>query len=124
MEEKSGPIEVLLERAQAFTKTSIKLFKLKATDRLSELLSNLAASITILAIFALCFVNLNIGIALLVGELLGKAWLGFILIAALYAFIGLIAYLFRDKLIKRPVSNSVINQLLKEEPVDNEDMPD
>lgn len=119
MEEKTTPVEVLLERAQAYTKTSIKLFKFKATDRLAGVLSNLASQVIIIAVFVLFFVNLNIGVALLVGELIGKTWLGFILIAAFYALLGLLIFLFRDHLIKKPVSNSIINQLLDDE-IDND----
>jgi len=124
MEDKTTPVEVLLARAQAYTKTSIELFKLKATDKLAELTSNLASGFVILVILVLFFVNLNIAIALLLGDLLGKAWLGFILISGLYACIGCIIFLFRNKWIKRPVSNSIIELLLKDENNAEDQTPD
>ena len=114
MEDKTTPVEVLLARAQAYTKTSIELFKLKATDKIAELTSNAASGFVILVILVLFFVNLNIAIALLLGDLLGKTWLGFVLISALYACIGCIIYLFRNKWIKKPVRNSIIELLLKD----------
>jgi len=124
MEDKTTPVEVLLARAQAYTKTSIELFKLKATDKLAELTSNLASGFVILVILVLFFVNLNIAIALLLGDLLGKAWLGFILISGLYACIGCIIFLFSNKWIKRPVSNSIIELLLKDENNAEDQTPD
>ena len=124
MEDKTTPVEVLLARAQAYTKTSIELFKLKATDKLAELTSNLASGFVILVILVRFFVNLNIAIALLLGDLLGKAWLGFILISGLYACIGCIIFLFRNKWIKRPVSNSIIELLLKDENNAEDQTPD
>ena len=124
MEDKTTPVEVLLARAQAYTKTSIELFKLKATDKIAELTSNLASGFVILVILVLFFVNLNIAIALLLGDLLGKAWLGFILISGLYACIGFIIFLFRNKWIKRPVSNSIIELLLKDENNAEDQTPD
>jgi len=124
MEDKTTPVEVLLARAQAYTKTSIELFKLKATDKIAELTSNLASGFVILVILVLFFVNLNIAIALLLGDLLGKAWLGFILISGLYACIGCIIFLFRNKWIKRPVSNSIIELLLKDENNAEDQTPD
>jgi uncharacterized membrane protein len=124
MEDKTTPVEVLLARAQAYTKTSIELFKLKATDKLAELTSNLASGFVILVILVLFFVNLNIAIALLLGDLLGKAWLGFILISGLYVCIGCIIFLFRNKWIKRPVSNSIIELLLKDENNAEDQTPD
>ena len=114
MEDKTTSVEVLLARVQAYTKTSIELFKLKATDKLAELTSNAASGFVILVILVLFFVNLNIAIALLLGDLLGKTWLGFVLISALYACIGWIIYLFRNKWIKKPVRNSIIELLLKD----------
>ena len=124
MEEKTTPVEVLLERAQAYTRTSIKLFKFKATDKLAELLSDMASGISILTVLALFFVNLNIGIALFIGALVGKAWLGFILVSGIYALGGGIIYLFRDRWIKRPVSNSIIKQLLKEDLSEDDQLED
>lgn len=123
MEDKSTPVEVLLERAQAYTKTSIQLFKLKATEKLAEMLSNLASALAILIFLTLFFVNLNIAIALLIGDLIGKVWLGFIVVSGLYAVVGFIIYLFSDKWIKRPVSNSIISQLLNEEILDDHQLP-
>ena len=115
MEDMTTPVEDLLERAQAYTKTSLQLFKLKATDKLAEIISNLASGFVIVVILALFFVNLNIAIALLIGDLFGKAWLGFILVSGIYACLGFIVYLFRNQWIKRPVSNSIIEELLIDE---------
>lgn len=117
MEDKTTPVEVLLERAQAYTKTSIQLFKLKATAKLAEVLSNMASGFAVLVILVLFFVNLNIGIALLIGESLGKAWLGFVIVSMIYACVGLVVYLFRHSWIKNPVSESIISQMLNDDDI-------
>ena len=87
MEEKTTPVDVLLQRAQAYIKTSILLFKLKATEKLAELLSEIASGFVIGIFIVLFFVNLNIGIAILVGDLLGKIWLGFVIVACFYLLV-------------------------------------
>jgi hypothetical protein len=117
MEVKKTLAEDLLESAQAYTRTSIQLFKLKATDKVAEMLSSFASGFVILFILVLFFFCFNIGIALLIGEMFGKYWLGFLILSVFYIFSGLIVYLFRDKWIKRPVNNSVIKQLLNEEEI-------
>ncbi len=124
MEDKTTPVELLLERAQAYTKTSIKLFKFKATEKIAELVSNLASGFVIMTVLALFFVNLNIGIALLIGDWLGRLWMGFILLSVFYCLIGLIVYLFRDKWIKRPINNLIIRQLIDDEPFNDNDLSD
>ena len=115
MEDKTTPVEVLLERAQSYTKTSIQLFKLKATAKLAEMISNLVSGVAVVVIVILFFVNFNIGIALLIGDSLGKAWLGFVIVSGVYALIGFIVYLFRNRWIKNPVNESIIAQMLKDE---------
>lgn len=122
MEDKAAPVEVLVERTQAYIKSSIQLFKLKATDKLAEIVSNIASSFVIVVIVALFCVNLNIAIALLLGDLLGKAWLGFVLVSGFYAFAGIIIYLLRDKWIKKPLRNSIIEQLLMDEDIKDDQL--
>lgn len=124
MEDNITPVEVLLGRVQAYIKTSIQLFKLKATGKFAELLSNMVSGLAILILVAFFFVNLNIGIALLLGDLLGKIWLGFFLVAGFYASVGIFVYVFRDIWIKRPLSNSIIEQLLKDENSADPQLPD
>ena len=124
MEDKSTSVEELLERVRAYTVTSIELMKLKATDKLAELGSNLVSGFAIFVILVLFLVNLNIAFALLIGDLLGKTWIGFVLISGLYACIGIIIYIFRDKWIKKPVSNSIIEQLLKDSDAKNDQLSD
>ncbi len=120
MEEKKTAVESLLEIVQSYTKTSIQLVKLKTTGKIAEIVSNLVSGIVILILLVLLFINLNIAIALIIGDLLDRIWLGFLILSGFYGITGLIAYLFRNRWIKKPVSNSVITLLLKEEQL-NED---
>ena len=115
MEDNKTPVEVLLERGQAYIITTLQLFKLKGTDKIAEIVSSLASGFVILMLLLLLFVNLNIGIALLFGEVLGKIWLGFLVLSGFYGVVALITYLFRNYLIKKRVRNAVINTLLKDE---------
>ena len=124
MEDKTTPIGGLLECAQAYTKTSLKLLKYKATDKIAEIASNIATAFIIYAFLALFLINLNIGIALLFGDLIGKVWLGFVVLSGLYAFAAFLIYIFRNKLIKRPLSKSIIEQLLKDENLNEVNLPD
>ena len=122
MEENKTPVEALLERGQAYIKTTLQLFKLKATDKGAEIISKIASGFVILILIVLLFMNLNIAVALLIGDMLGKLWLGFLVLSGFYAFTGVVVYLFRDRLIKRPVSNSIISEMLKEDEFSEDDL--
>ena len=113
MEDKAMSLEVLLERAEEFSKTSIKLIKLKAIDKTAELISSLISWMVVITVVALFFMILNIGIALWIGELLGKSYYGFFIIAAFYAIVGIMFQLFSIQWIKKPISNSIVSQMLK-----------
>ena len=124
MEENKTPVEVLLERSQAYIKTTLQLFKLKATDKGAEIISKIVSGFAILILIVLLFMNLNIAVALLIGDMLGRLWLGFIVLSGFYGFVGIVVYLFRDRLIKRPVSNSIISEMLKEDEFSEDDLSD
>jgi hypothetical protein len=112
MEDKTTPLETLLERAEDYGKTSIKLLKLKTIDKSAEIISTLISWIVVITLVAMFFMILNIGIALWIGELLGKSFYGFFIVAGFYALLGITIKIFSNKWIKKPISNSIISQLV------------
>jgi hypothetical protein len=113
MEDKTSPLETLIERTETFSKTSIKLFKLKAIDKTSEIISDSAVWLVIIILGSLFFMILNIGIALWIGEILGKSWYGFLILAGVYAVLTIIVLIFSNQWIRKPLRNSIINKLNK-----------
>ena len=59
----------------------------------------------------LFFMLINIGIALLLGEWLGKPYYGFMALAAFYLVAGLIFSAFKDKWVKDPVTHAFIKKI-------------
>ncbi|CAN5421633.1 hypothetical protein BH10BAC1_BH10BAC1_02300 [soil metagenome] len=112
MEEKVNFIEPLFVRAEAFGKTSYELYKLRAVDKTALVASTFisrGAAILFLSIFT---VSANIGIALWLGDILGKNYYGFFCVAGFYGLLGVVIYFFMNDWIKNRVSNSIISQLL------------
>ncbi len=113
MEEEKSHVEVLLETGSDYARKKIELYKLKAIDKSADIVSTIAADITIVSILILFVLVINIGLALWLGELLGRTYYGFFVVAGFYLLSGIIFYTFRDKLIKYPVRNSIIKHALK-----------
>jgi hypothetical protein len=113
MEEESNVFDTLFERTGEYTKTSVELLKLKAIDVVSDVASTAASRIVGLVFFLLFFLMGTIGLALWLGDVLGKPWYGFILVASLYGLISLVIHFSAHKWLKKTVSNSIIQQLLK-----------
>lgn len=109
MEEKNTQVELLVEKTERFTKTSLELFRLKAIDKSTDVISLATAIILATCFFLLFFPFASIGLALWVGDLLGKNSYGFFAVALFYGLIGLILFLFRKKIIVSPLKNILIN---------------
>lgn len=113
MNDNQTPIEALFEKAEDYSKTTLELFKLNAIDKTAEIVSSLAVRLAILLAVVLFVLVFNIGVALWIGELLGKTYYGFFVVAGIYALITILLYLFRNRWIRYPVSNAIITQMLK-----------
>jgi len=114
MDNITTPIETLFERAEDYSKTSIELFKLTAIDKSADVVSSLAVQFAIFMVAVLFTLVINIGIAMWLGELLGKQYYGFFVVAVFYALVMTLLFIFRHEWIKTPVSNSIITQMTKQ----------
>lgn len=111
METKINALEPLLEKAEAFSKTSLELIKLKALDKTADVSSTLASR-SLFTLIVLFFVfTLNIAIALWLGDLLGKAYYGFLILASFYALAGIVLLIIHP-FIKSRVNNAILKQLI------------
>lgn len=106
-------IESLIERAETYGKTTFELSKLKALETSTRITTSVVSRLSVIIMFSLFGLVLSIGIALLLGELLGKSYYGFFIVALFYLIAGLVFHSFLFKWIKRPLSDLIIKQLLK-----------
>ncbi|MEO5682391.1 MAG: phage holin family protein [Chitinophagaceae bacterium] len=113
MEASPNHFESLFSKAGEYAATRASLIKLKIADKTSDTVSDAAASVVI-ALFAVAFLlTLSVGLALLIGEWLGKNYYGFFIVAGVYGIAGIICHSNRKRLIKTPVSNFIIGKILK-----------
>jgi hypothetical protein len=119
MENSTATIEKLIEKAEIYSKTMLELYKYntvyKSTDIFSDLSVKLA--ITIVAVISSFFAN--IGLALWIGSELGETYYGFFVIAFAYLLFLILIYILRNKWIKIPVSNFIINKIINEKEDEN-----
>lgn len=113
MEGKATTIETLVDKTEDYVKTSIDLYKLKTVDKSAKVVSALSVKIACLAIVSIVLLLVNIGLALLLGEAMGKTYMGFFVVAAFYLLVLGLIILFKNEWITKPVSNAVINAFFK-----------
>jgi hypothetical protein len=105
-------IESIFNQSKDYIDNRLELYKLKMIDKSSGVASSIISGIVLFVIFFIFFVVLNIGIALLIGDLVGKSYWGFLILAAFYAIVGLFLFLKRDKIFKTPVTKLIIGKFL------------
>ncbi len=96
------------EDLEDYLNKRIDLVKLHLVEELAHAISGLALKAGILFLFFFGFLFVSLAFAFFIGELLNSAALGFLIIAAFYFLIALIFYLFRKKLIEKPVIQALI----------------
>jgi hypothetical protein len=111
MESDQNIIEPLLERAEQYGKTSFNLLKLKSVAKTADITSALASRLLLVVILSLFALTLNIAIGLWLGDLIGKSYYGFLIVALFYGVIGIIVFFSHSK-IKARINDLVITQVL------------
>jgi len=111
METKTSLIEPLLERAEAYGKTSFELLRLKALGKTADVSSTVFSRSLFILVISLFAFTINIAIALWLGDLLGKAYYGFLIISGFYAIAGIILLIAHPS-IKKRVGDAIVKQLL------------
>lgn len=106
-------IHSLFETIKEYGQTNIDLVKLKAADRVTDIISSLVANLFVLLALVMFLVILNIGIALLLGELLGKNYYGFFVLAAFYLIVGLIFNSKKVKWFQTPIGDTLVKKMFK-----------
>lgn len=113
IQEKKELIEDLFEKVEEYAKTNVELIKLKATDKVADIVGSLVAKIAIVILAFFFILMINIAIAFWIGNAMGKTHYGFFVVAGFYALITIVLFIFQDKFIKSPINNSIIEQVLK-----------
>ncbi|MBW4361496.1 hypothetical protein [Flavobacterium taihuense] len=114
MTDDTTPIATLFERAEDYSKTTLKLFRLNAIDKSADVASSLVSRLAVIMTVVFSVLISSIGVALWLGKILGDLFCGFFIVGAFYMLLAIILHLFREQWLKYPVSNSIIKQMLKE----------
>jgi hypothetical protein len=112
MEEKIKKVLPLFEEAEQYGKTTVELWKLKAVDKTAVISSGIVSRGIAVLLIAMFVLIASIGIALWLGDLLGKTYYGFFCVAGAYGIAGAIVYLVLHKSIKQKVGDAIVKQML------------
>jgi len=112
MEAKESLIQPLLESVEEYGKTNFELIRLKAVDKTANIASMLLSRLALLSALSLFIVSLNVAVALWLGDLLGKNYYGFFIVALFYGLAVTVLF-FLHPTIKTRINNSIIIKVFK-----------
>ncbi|HLG41542.1 MAG TPA: phage holin family protein [Chitinophagaceae bacterium] len=121
MSEEFTKVESLFEKFKAYGSTRLSQAKLSVAEKGSKLAAGLIAMLVIALVFFLFLVLLSAAAAIAIGQWLGSLWLGFVIVAGLVLLTGLIIWMAKDRLLRIPIMNRLIEALFDEEKDDEED---
>lgn len=113
METPADSIESLFEKAETYGRTTYELSKLKLLETTNIVVTSLIARLSTILMVAMFSFVLSIAIALWLGDLLGKAYYGFFIVAGFYLLAGIILHFFLHRWVKTPISELIIKQALQ-----------
>jgi fatty acid desaturase len=113
MDEKAKLLESLLESAKEYSKNSFELIKLKIIDKLADAVSSAIPFSVVIVLFASFLLFLSVGLAFWFGDLTGRIFYGFFIVAGIYIFLAVIIHFLLHKKIKRLIGDYFIRNMLK-----------
>jgi hypothetical protein len=112
MESTNSLIDPLFERVETYGKTTLELSKLKALKASIIVVTSLVTRLSVIVMVLLSILVFSIGIALFLGDLLGKSYYGFFIVASFYLVAGVVSHLFLDKWIRKPIGDMLVSEIL------------
>jgi hypothetical protein len=106
-------VEPLIEKATTYGKTSLKLIKLKAVQRASVMAPAIITKLITIILMSLFLLVLTIAVAIWLGDMLGKMYYGFFIVAGFYLLLVLCFQLFFKKGMKRSLGDWIVSEILQ-----------
>jgi hypothetical protein len=108
-------IELLFEKIEEYGKTNYELIKFKLLKSTAIIVPSIISRLIVVLVFFFFTLILSIGIAYFLSEIFGNLYIGFFIVAAFYLVIGILFYFFLYKWIKKPIGDSIVKQILKQQ---------
>lgn len=101
-------VEELIDRLEAYSKTTFELAKLKSLEVTTGIVTSLVSKLSVGVAIGLFLIVISIGLSIYLGELLGKAYYGFFLVAAFDLLLAILLHLFIHPVISKSLGQSMI----------------
>jgi hypothetical protein len=113
MQELAKLLDSLYANAVDYGSTTIEIVKLKAVNKASDVAAATIPRIVFISLTAFSLLFLNMGLAFWLSDLLGRVYLGFLVVGGFYLLLVILMQLFLHEKLKKVIRKFVVKQLLK-----------
>lgn len=121
MQEEFKKIEETVEHLKSYVNIRVKQAKLGAAEKASDVLSVVITKMIVAVIFFCCILFASEALAYFLGTYFNSTWLGFLVVAVLYLIAAMVIRQGREKLIRMPIMNAIIDRLFTNETKQHEE---
>jgi hypothetical protein len=104
-----------VEYARQYIEQQGELLRLEAAERLAKVTSAFITFLVLALLGMLVLALLSVAVALWLGKILESYALAFLIVAAVYALLGVLMYVFRTRLITNPALGAVLDSFFDKE---------
>jgi hypothetical protein len=112
MESPAHSLENLFDRLEVYGKTTIEISKLKVIEASIKVTTKIISKLSVVVIISLSILIFSLALALYLGDLLGKSYYGFLIVAIAYLIGGIILHVFLNKWLRKPIADIIISEAL------------
>lgn len=107
----SAQVKHLIDQLKVYINLRIDYARLHVAEFLIRFFSGMVLWLVVFLFLFFVLVFGSFAFAYWFGEITGKLWLGFVIIAGFYVFLALMIFLLRQSIIVRPFTKLVIKQM-------------
>jgi uncharacterized membrane protein YdbT with pleckstrin-like domain len=103
--------ETFVDDVKEYVNTRIAQLKLLFAEKTSKVMAVMIAVVMSALVFFLFLLLICIAGAIAIGQWLESFWLGFVVVGGIVLIVGLILWIFKDQIIRKPIMNVLIKTM-------------
>ena len=115
MDQDFNNAETFVDHVKEYVNTRLAQLKLSFAENTSNVVGIMIAVVMLALVFFLFLVLVCVAGAIAIGQWLESFWLGFLVMAGIVLLAGFILWISKDRLIRRPIMNALINAMFDKE---------
>lgn len=112
--EDQSKIQQIFHHVENYISTTIELYKLKAYQKVAQIATTVITSVLMGFFGVLFLIFVSIGLAVYLGEVMGRMHYGFMIVAGIYLVLAIIVYALSKKVLKDKFNTMIVRKIFKD----------